>query len=217
MNNELFGAFRRKSLRTDTSDFSMKILRFSKLIVLLSVIFYSFFSVNAQEKLSVYSNRQFTFKYPSNFSVQVRNNKIRLFHFVKFRYTDPCDESDKPQIFNNLIDFDTTFEINSKTPKFSDADFTTDKWEELPFGSVDTGNLKGEVKELSVEGCGEFDYSFAFKTFKTLLVKRQIIGMFSPAALNEQDYKKAVAVKGVINSEKEKRIFKSVVESIKIK
>lgn len=209
----------------------MRHLKFSIFTVLTMAfwlwIFFAFavFPANAQNSIpanwKTYSDSKFSFRYPPNFKLKIGKDGIKVFHMTKFRHTDPCvpeDDNGKSVVLDLLEDFNITF-------KFDRSDFKPDatqelakeNWETVIDGALDTGNLKGKVMLNTSEGCGFYAYSFPAKARETLVVKRLQISLFEPTSYQNGDDKRALKTKNVINPEQEKRIFKTIIESIKIK
>ena len=195
--------------------------RFVLPVILIVLVLCGAFSAYPQNQIpsnwKTYSGINFSFRYPSNLTVKVKNKTVELSHKIKFRHTDPCDASDKPKKFALLEDFNATFTVEKSNTNSETGGVTKEFWEKTSEGLIDTGNLKGSVALNTAEGCGEYVYTFPGKNGKTLLVKRLQISLFQPTSYQNGDAKKALKLKGVIKPEQESRIFKLIVESIKFK
>lgn len=132
----------------------------------------------------------YSFLYPPNLILQKKGSLVRLYHFIKFRNQEPCDNRSNPPLRAKLIDFDITFEIVNKG--FESKDWET-SGTQVPF---EMPKLKRDVAGRSnwyaYDGCGEYEYIYPFKENQSLVIKEQIIGFFSPIAGNEANIKKAL-------------------------
>jgi len=164
-----------------------------------------------------YSGAAFSFRYPPNFVLKIKNRQVQLLHKVRFLHTDPCDASDRPGNLDFLEDFNVTFGIKQLTGNPKTGEVTGEDWETTSEGLIDTGNLQGEVMLNTVEGCGQYVYSFPAKKGKVLEIERLQISLFNPTAFQNGDDKKALKLKAVVKPAEEIRIFKIVVQSIKLK
>ncbi|MGI9035225.1 MAG: hypothetical protein ACR2GD_04200, partial [Pyrinomonadaceae bacterium] len=73
----------------------------------------------------IYADKKngFSFRYPPNLILQKKGTKVRLYHFINFKYQDPCDGRDNPPMQKKLVDFDLTLKVVNKS-------FQSYKWEE---------------------------------------------------------------------------------------
>lgn len=164
-----------------------------------------------------FSNASISFRYPPNLTVKRTGRGIELFHLTKFRHADPCDAGDKPLMLDALEDFRLTFEFDDANLTLNAGEYAKTDWETTIEGLIDTGNLKGKVELNAVEGCGNRLYSFTTETGKTLTVKRLIVSLFEPVTYQNGDNRRALKLKNVISPEREKSIFKTIIESVKFK
>lgn len=164
-----------------------------------------------------YSGAKFSFRYPPKLTIKVKKNQIELFHQIKFRHTDPCDASDNPLKTDLLEDFNMTFTVENSSGAVETGETTEEGWETTSAGLIDTGNLRGSVMLNTVEGCGRYVYLFPAKTGKTLKIERLEISLFNPTSFQYGDDKRALKMKNVINPAQEKSIFKTIIESIKLR
>lgn len=164
-----------------------------------------------------YSDATFSFRYPPDLILKLKNDQIELSHKVRFRHTDPCDANDKPQKLNQLEDFNVIFTVEKPSVNAETNEVTREGWETTSEGSIDTGNLQGNVMLNTAEGCGQYVYSFPAKSGKNLKIERLQISLFNPTSFQYGDNKRALKMKNVIKPEQEKRLFKTIIESIKFK
>lgn len=175
------------------------------------------------KKWKVYSDANISFKYPPNFILKKTKAGIDLYHVSKLKHRDPCGEDDSDNDINltHLEDFRLNFRFTNNLEKLnnSEDEVTKDEWEKISQGLIDTGNLKGEAKLEAVEGCGNIRYSFPISdSKKTLIIERAIISLFQPVTYqDEKAIKKAKLSKTILKPNDEERIFKMIIESIKIK
>lgn len=190
------------------------------LTVFLTILLATY-SIAAQNPVpanwKTYSGAAFSFRYPPNFALKIKNRQVQLLHKVRFHHTDPCDASDRPGDLDFLEDFNVTFNIEKPNGDSKTGEVTKEDWETTSEGLIDTGNLKGEVMLNTVEGCGQYVYSFPAKNGKMLKIVRLQISLFNPTAFQYGEDKKALKLKTVVKPAEEIRIFKLVVESIKLK
>ena len=185
-------------------------------IIFLCCSFAAYAQSSIPADWKTYSGAAFSFRYPPNMILKIKNNQVELTHKVKFRHTDPCDANDKPQKLDRLEDFSLTFTVEKLSVNVKTGEVTKEGWEATSEGLIDTGNLQGDVMLNTVEGCGQYVYSFPAKGGKILKIERLQISLFNPTSFQYGDDKKALKMKNVIKPEQEKRIFKTIIESIKI-
>lgn len=142
-------------------------------------------------KWKIYSDTKnnFSFRYPPNLILEKEQDKIRLYHFIKFKHRNPCDESDNAPVLKNLIDFDITLEFVKKDYKNFEMIGT-----EAPFDSPKLGG-KTEAKSnwYNHEGCGMYEYIYPLEEGKSFVIRYEIIGFFNPVAYsNKEEVDKAL-------------------------
>jgi hypothetical protein len=155
----------------------------------------------------------FTFRYPQNLVLSREGNGLKLRHSIKYKHLDPCDYSDNTKSLPRLVDFELGLEVvNERTSIDPDLKQSNDG----DFGGTTIGHLKGEFERISVEGCGEYRYRFPLAGDRTLIVRREIIGIFSPTAQKFVDKKTVLKQPGVIKPEEEERLFKAILSTLKL-
>lgn len=162
------------------------------------------------------SKNGFSFRYPANLIVQRKGGKVRLYHFIKYRYQDPCDMSSENSPFlNKLIDFDVTFEVINKD--FTKLVKELQDTEEAPFEIPKlSGNVEGKSISHTFEFCGSYEYIYPFKKNKSLTIEDQINGYLSELAYSEARKTDAWKNPNVIKPEESARILKEILENFKI-
>ncbi len=135
-------------------------------------------------------------------------------------HLDPCghDDNGKEISVKHLEDFRVIFRFSGKNEKIEQEDEITKKeWEKKLQGLIDTGNLQGEVSYEAVEGCGNLSYIFPINTNELLVVQRLIVSLYQPVAYqDEKVLMKAMLSKDILKPKDEERIFKMMMESVKI-
>jgi hypothetical protein len=155
-----------------------------------------------------YTDNSITFRYPNKITLRKTNGRIVLTHSIKFNHPDPCDYSDNTKSLRNLIDFKVSLEL-VKGDGSSEVPITEEK--------VKIGMLDGEFFCSCVEGCGEYKYKFPVGENKTLIVKREIIGIFSQTAQRLGDEDRARKHPAIIDPVMEERFFYSILSTFKIR
>jgi hypothetical protein len=174
-----------------------------------------------------YPSSGFTFRYPQNLVLSREGSRIKLRHSIRFKHHDPCDLSDNNRPLSRLVDFDVSFELvgkgNKKNRRFVEsnehlnaAPDTAEQSKNSDYGIITVGSLKGEFIRLSIEGCGEYNYRFPLAGNKTLVVHREIIGIFSPTADKLVDEEIVLKQPGIIGLEQEERLFKTILSTFKL-
>lgn len=155
-----------------------------------------------------YTDNSITFRYPNRLVLRKRNGRIFLTHSIKFKHLDPCDFSGDKDDLSTLIDFKVSLEIVDGDGH-SEIPVTDEK--------VKIGMLNGESLCSCNEGCGEYLYKFPLGENKTLIVKRDIISIFHPAAFRYGDDDRARKRPGIIDPVMEERFFYSILSAFKIR
>lgn len=177
----------------------------------------------------------FSFRYPPTLALQKKGGNVRLYHSIKFRYQDPCDERDNAPVLNKLIDFDIAFKVVNKdyntvireknggsavadnapngagepanSQKKIDEDF-----EEGDFTEV--GNLKGKFFWLAVEGCGGYEYVYPLGTGKSLVLRQEDISIFNHANSTGGADARALKNPNVISPARQNEIVRQILETV---
>lgn len=151
----------------------------------------------------------FSFKYPAALIVQKKAREVRLYHTVDFTHRDPCDGRDEPPMQKKLVDFDLRIKIENKS-------FQSRKWEEedrdaeIKLGAANQ-NAAGKIVSRGYDGCGFDEYVFPFGNNKTFVMRRQIIGLFSPIYGDFPGAKEARQLPDLLENEDE--IIRGILES----
>lgn len=162
------------------------------------------------------AKNSYSFRYPPNLTVQKKGGKIRLYHFIKYRYQDPCDmSSDNPPFLNKLVDFDVTFKVAEKD--FANLVKELQDKEEAPFEIAKlTGKVEGKSVNHTFEFCGSYEYIYPFKQNKSLIIEDQIAGYLDEKAYSEAKKTDAWKNPNVIKPEESARILAKILENFKI-
>jgi hypothetical protein len=155
----------------------------------------------------------FTFRYPKNLTLSRVGNRIKLKHSIKYKHHDPCDSSDNTRPLLRLVDFDISLELVDERTRI-DPNLKQSK--DADHGGITIGSLKGEYVRNSLEGCGEYRYRFPVEGDRTLVVQREIIGIFSPTSEKLVDEKIVLKQPGIIKPEKAERLFKAILSTFKL-
>lgn len=156
----------------------------------------------------------YSFRYPSNLTLQKKGDKIRLYHFIKYHYQEPCGFEEDSPFLDKLIDFDVTFKIANK-------DFSTADWGEYGLLSPSerpklAGTIEGKHYMKASHFCGYYEYIYPFKKSKSLIVEDQIIGYLYKLAYSEAEKTDAWKNPNVIKPEDSALILGEIIESFEI-
>ncbi|MGI9035602.1 MAG: hypothetical protein ACR2GD_06140, partial [Pyrinomonadaceae bacterium] len=166
----------------------------------------------------IYADKKngFSFRYPPNLILQKKGGKVRLYHFTKYRYQDPCDmRSENPPFLDKLIDFDVTFEIVKKD--FASLVEEFQDMEEAPFKIAKLmGKVEGKSVKRTFEFCGSYEYFYPFKKNKSLVIEDKIPGYLYELAYSEAKKTKAWKNPNVIKPEESALILSKILESFNI-
>ena len=156
----------------------------------------------------------FSFRYPPNLILQKKGNIVRLYHFIKYRYQEPCGFEEESAFLEKLIDFDVTFRIANK-------DFSKEDWGDYGMLSPSerpklAGTVEGKYYMKTSHFCGHYEYIFPFKQSKSLIIEHQITGYLYKMAYSEAEKTKAWNNPDVIKPEEAASILGKIIESFEI-
>ncbi|MBP9821887.1 MAG: hypothetical protein KBC81_00335 [Candidatus Pacebacteria bacterium] len=173
-----------------------------------------------------YVNTQygFEFKYPNNFLIQENVDGARITHGVPYQHSDTCDMKGDSQPLTQVVDFNSAWkmfngDMGSSVAKdyFYPKDIFENGQFKLSPGFVDTyssGGLSGYRFRMGAEGCGVDTYYFSIDANHTLVIKRPFNPERTPLIT---DYKKILALPGVMTPEQEDKIFDQMLTTFKSK
>jgi hypothetical protein len=176
----------------------------------------------------VSADQNITFTYPSNLSVNQRNNIITLNHQINFVNHPFCDFKGDVGTSSTLVDFHTTIQLLNMTvassavsidPSMATSSNLTDDVLKLNPGFIDTYNTKsynGYMVTEGVEGCGTITYYLPISNSRTLVIQKDLIGALSHVA-DTVTKAKILAVPGVISPDQSNTIFDSILQSLQVR
>lgn len=173
-----------------------------------------------------HQSAMFSLRYPPVLSLRSKKGMLTIEHSVPYRYYEPCSQRGGGAPYEELTDFDVSFEyypdISLEDAFAPDNHYIYEEfWKDgaltLSPGFIDefqVGSLKGYRITGGVEGCGRYEYYFPISSSSTLVVKRAIIAEFSRVATLE--YQKYLKVPGIIRPEDEEKIFIGILSTFRI-
>jgi len=172
------------------------------------------------------SNTGISFTYPKNLTASTMDGVAILHHDIPYKNTGPCDMMGDEKTYDRLTDFEMKIQIINKTltetvktlsPYIPQENFINDELVSSP-GFIDPttiGNFSGFAIYEGAEGCGKTTYYLPIASNKTLVIANASIQALSGAIIQEK-VNEVLAVPGVISREKNKEIFESIVQNLKI-
>jgi hypothetical protein len=185
--------------------------------------------VVVEETTKTYSNSNtgVSFTYPKILSANTAADAVTLHHEVTFTHHDYCDfkgdgETNIPTLtdFNvafHIVDKDLVATMKSESPYIPAENFVNNQVVPSPgfIDSYSVGTLSGYKIFEGAEGCGVITYYFPISSQKTLVVKKDLITVFT-GAIDAENQASAEAVPGVLNKEKETQTLTSILETVKV-
>ncbi len=172
------------------------------------------------------ANLGLSFTYPKILTANSNAQSVTLHHEVPFVHHDYCDfKGEGDTTINTLTDFNVNFHTENKgvvdtmkleSPYIPQENFVNGEVVPSP-GFIDVyeaGNLKGYRIFEGAEGCGQTTYYFPISNTKTLVIKEELITVFT-GAIDIENKSAAEAVPGVLNREKSTEIFESILKTLK--
>jgi hypothetical protein len=158
----------------------------------------------------------FSFQYPPDLILRKNGGNVRLYHFIKYRYQDPCDmSSENPPTLDRLIDFDVAFAVVKKD--FAKVLKANENLEETPFDIPQlSGKIEGKSVRHTFEFCGYYEYFYPLRENETLIIKDQIAGYLYEMAYSEAKKTDAWKNPNVIKPEMQATILAKILESFKV-
>jgi hypothetical protein len=171
-------------------------------IVLLYINFFSDWKVYRNKALSI------EFRYPAELSLVENGGRITLFHQVQYKNNGDCDMMGDERLYNNLTDFQMSFELGSIKDKPEYID-----------GQYSAGSLRGNYQYYGAEGCGDTNYFFPLggtMSGRQLVVRRANIQTLSGVRNNTEEREEILTIPGVISKERNDELFRQIISSFKI-
>ncbi len=168
-----------------------------------------------------------SFTYPKILSASTTGEIVSLHHEVLFEHHDYCDfKGEATTTIPSLTDFQVSFRtqdknivdtIKTESPYIPEENFVNGNVVPSPgfIDSVTAGSLEGYKIFEGAEGCGHTTYYFSVSNSKTLIVKEDLITVFT-GAIDKENEDAALAVPGVINKEKETEILNSILKTVQV-
>jgi hypothetical protein len=177
--------------------------KFILLVIVLVLCAIVYFALVSETK--VYRNDLLQFSYPKELTLWENDNRVTLYHQIPYKNNGGCDMAGEDKIYNNLTDFQVSFEVASlfKKPQVVD-------------GQYSAGDLKGVYEYEGAEGCGDTVYYFPISSNNQLIVRRANIQALSGVRNNMEEREEILLINGVINKDKNEEIFKQILSSVKI-
>lgn len=143
----------------------------------------------------------FLIKYPTNLTLQVKNNEVVINHNIPFKNSGDCDMVGGSNEYSTLDDFNLTFSVigEPNIPTYAET--------------IKIGKLDGKTALEGAEGCGDTYYYFRTPQNKTLIVKRANIQALSGIS-TAWDIKKILKTPGVISKNENERLFIQILSSL---
>lgn len=172
------------------------------------------------------SNTGISFAYPKNLTASTTDGIAILHHDIPYKNAGACDMMGDEKTYDSLTDFEMKIQIINKnltetvknlSPYIPQENFVNDEFVASP-GFIDPytiGNFSGFAIYEGAEGCGKTTYYFPIASNKTLVIANASIQALS-GAINQEKVNEVLAIPGVISREKNKEIFESIVQKIKI-
>ncbi len=172
-----------------------------------------------------YSSAQYGFeiKYPKEVVVKEDSSGVSLSHGIAYKHSDVCDMRDGGTMLNEVTDFNAKFRVFSKDVEStvkatysSPKDIIENGQFKLSPGFVDpysSGKLIGHKFSIGAEGCGLNTYYFPLGSSSTLVVTQTYTPERTPLI---SDYKKYLALPGILSPEEEKTMFDQILSTFTI-
>ncbi len=172
------------------------------------------------------SDTGISFAYPKNLTASTTDGVAIIRHDIPYKNAGACDMMGDEKAYDRLTDFEMKIQIINKeltetvrtlSPYIPQENYVNDKLVASP-GFIDAetiGNFSGFAIYEGAEGCGQTTYYFPLAGNKTLVITNASIQALSGAIIQEK-VNEVLAVPGVISREKNKEIFESIVQKLKI-
>jgi hypothetical protein len=173
-----------------------------------------------------FENRNFSFLYPDKLELSQKSGIVSLKHEVAYKNSGDCDMKGDTKTYDNLTDFNASFQIINKnivdsvkilSPYMPNENFVgkTLKASEGFIDPYSIGNLNGFAIYEGAEGCGHTVYYFPLDdNTKTFVATKNMVQLLS-GAISSNVKGELLKVPGVINNQDSKSIFENILKSFK--
>jgi hypothetical protein len=210
----------------------MKKITFSILILLIAGSGYDCLKKEnrpaGEDPNKQYANSEtgISFTYPENLTASTTDGIAILHHDIPYKNAGACDMMGDEKTYDRLTDFEMKIQIISRnltetvktlSPYIPQENFVNGELVASP-GFIDPyaiGHFSGFAIYEGAEGCGQTTYYFPLAGNTTLVITNASIQALSGAIIQEK-VNEVLAVPGVISREKNKEIFESIVQNLKI-
>jgi hypothetical protein len=171
-------------------------------------------SISTTSDWKIYKNEKygFSFEYPSVLKQGINGENIILSHSIDYRHNNACDFKGDSLPLEKLTDFGVSFMFVDKSIKDFVQSSSYLDWDYISSNPFRSGSLNGYKVMEGIEGCGNNTYYITVSQNKTLVIYRSLITELSPIVL---DYKKYLALPGIISPEQQDKYFDRILSSIK--
>ncbi len=168
-----------------------------------------------------------SFKYPDTLTASTTAGHATLHHEVPFTHKDFCDfKGDGNTTTSTLTDFHIDFHVvadnivntmKKESPYIPAENFVNGQVVPSPgfIDAYEAGNLKGFEIFEGAEGCGYTIYYLKVSENKTLVVKNDLITIFT-GSIDAGNMAAAKAVPGVIIKENAESIFNTILNTVNV-
>jgi len=179
-----------------------------------------------QGELKTFQNGDIEFKYPQNIIVTEKDGQVTLNHNIPFQNHGTCDMRGDEQTYPTLDDFNVYIRImdgnlaqaaKSSSSYMPAENFASDTLKISP-GYIDkyqVGDWSGFAIYEGVEGCGHTRYYFPVNSAKTLVVTKDMVQQLS-GVMSSNIKEEILKVPGAISPEESDKIFRQILESLKV-